>query len=140
MFPIRCPDNSDMLSGYSRNQCPDVAEIRINYLERANAFKELKERAIEAKNSIPLGDKLKESHEGYLLAVKLTECLAIYINMVETQENINLYLNQKANGENYNWNEYTKSIQFFDLQRNALEGELPKLNSIYSVVLKDNND
>ena len=28
MFPIRCPDNSDMLSGCFRNQCPDVAEIR----------------------------------------------------------------------------------------------------------------
>jgi transposase len=28
MFPICCPDISDTLSGYFRNQCPDVAEIR----------------------------------------------------------------------------------------------------------------
>ena len=30
MLPIRCPDNSDMLSGCFRYQCPDVAEICIN--------------------------------------------------------------------------------------------------------------
>lgn len=60
--------------------------------------------------------------------------------MVETQENINSYLNQKANGEKYSWNEYTKSLKFFDLQRNALESELPKLNSLYSIVLKNNDE
>ena len=28
MFPLQCPDVSVMLSGYYRNRCPDVAEIR----------------------------------------------------------------------------------------------------------------
>jgi hypothetical protein len=27
--PLCCPDNSETLSGCFRNQCPDVAEIRI---------------------------------------------------------------------------------------------------------------
>jgi len=27
MFPFCCPDNSETLSGYGRNHCPDVTEI-----------------------------------------------------------------------------------------------------------------
>jgi hypothetical protein len=75
-----------------------------------------------------------------LLTSGKTDRMPCYIHRVETQENINSYLNQKANGEKYSWNEYTKSLKFFDLQRNALESELPKLNSLYSVVLKNNNE
>ncbi len=33
----RCPDNSGMLSGCCRNQCPDVTGIRINGLGSAVA-------------------------------------------------------------------------------------------------------
>lgn len=115
---------------------------KINYLDRANAFNGLLERAIEAKNSLPLDNDTKEDYEIYSLATKLTECLAIYINMIESQVNLNIHLNQKANGEKYSWNEYTKCLKLFEMQRNALENELPKLNSLYAVILKnsDNNE
>lgn len=113
---------------------------KINYLDRANAFNGLIERAIEAKKSLPMVDEIKEEYELYSLAIKLTECLAIYVNLLESLVNLNIHLNRKANGEKYSINEYTMSLQHCDMLRSGLENELPKLQSLYAVVLKNGDD
>ena len=112
---------------------------KINYLDRANTFNGLLERAMEAKNGMTIDDGMKEDYEIFSFAAKLTECLAIYISMIESQVNLNIHLNQKANGEKYSWNEYTKCLKLFEMERNALENELPKLHAIYAVILKSDN-
>lgn len=108
---------------------------KINYMDRANAFNGLLERAIEAKNELPSSDSEKNDYELYTLLIKLTECLAIYINMVKAQIEVNTNLNLKANGEQYNWNEYSKCLQHFEMLRSGLEAELPKLQSLYVATL-----
>lgn len=108
---------------------------KINYKDRANAFNGLLDRAIEAKNELSSICSDGINPEIYSLLTKLTECLAIYLNMVRTQVEINENLNLKANGEKYNWNEYSKGLQYFDMLRSSLETELPKLQSLYSAVL-----
>ena len=111
---------------------------RINYSDRANAFSGLLERAIEAKNELSLIRDDEIGPELYSLLAKLTECIAIYINMVSAQVEINTNLNLKANGERYNWNDYSKSTQCFGMLRSGLEIELPKLQSLYSTILRFN--
>ena len=108
---------------------------KINYSDRANAFKGLLERAVEARNALPLSEMTKNDYELYNLTAKLTECFAIYIDMFKTQIEINTNLNLKAKGENYNWDVYSKSLKNFDMFRNSLETELPKLQSLYGAVL-----
>ena len=55
--------------------------------------------------------------------------------MVNTQVEINTSLNLKANGEKYNWSEYSKCINHFDMLRSGLETELPKLQSLFATAL-----
>lgn len=108
---------------------------KINYMDRATAFKGLVERAIEAESNLPSSEKAKSDYDLYSLASKLTECFALFINMTEAQVIINAQLNQKANGGKYNWDEYTKNLKNFEMWRNSLEAELPKLNALYSRTL-----
>lgn len=109
---------------------------KINFEERAKAFDELRTRAIEAREELLSKEFSKSDCEMYSLSLKLAECIAIYINMVQTQIEINNNLNLKANGEKYNWSEYSKSLEFFDMLRDSLEGELPKLQSLFSTFVK----
>lgn len=108
---------------------------KINYKDRANAFNGLLERAIEAKDELSSIHSDGINPELYSLLTKLTECMAIYVNMVKVQVEINENLNLKANGEKYDWNEYSKGLQFFEMLRSGLETELPKLQSLYSAIL-----
>jgi len=112
---------------------------KINYADRANAFNGLSERAIEINEALSKIELSKEQYDLYNLATKLSECIAIYINMVKSQIEINTYLNQKANGEKYAWDEYSRSQKFFDMLRGSLEVELPKLQSLYRLVLECKN-
>lgn len=108
---------------------------KINYMDRANAFSGLLERAIEAKNELSSIHNDEKDTELFSLLNKLTECYAIYINMVKAQVETNVNLNHKANGEKYNWDDYSKSVKSFEMFRSELEAELPKLQSLYALVL-----
>lgn len=108
---------------------------KISYMDRANAFKELMESAVEAEESLPSSETTKSDYDLYTLACKLTECLALYINMTDAQVNLNTGLNQKANGEIYDLSEHTKRLKYSDMLRDALEAELPKLNALYTRML-----
>lgn len=111
---------------------------KINYMDRAKAFSGLLERAIEAKNELSSISNEGKDAELSALLIKLTECYSIYINMVKAQVETNENLNRKANGEKYNWSEYSISLRSFDMFRNSLESELPKLQSLYSSMLTGN--
>lgn len=111
---------------------------KINYMDRANAFDSLRERAVEAKKNFPSLDDKNSDYQAYSLSVKLTECLSIYINMVESLIQINTVLHRKANNDiKLNLNEHLKNNKYFEMLRGNLESELPKLQSLYSFILKD---
>ena len=113
---------------------------KIDYSERAGDYKDLQILAIEARDLLPSGELLKDNATTYTLNAKLIECYSIYINMVGVQNSINLSLHQKAQGENYNWNEYNLQLKHFDMLRDSLEFELPKLQSLYAAILTKQPD
>lgn len=108
---------------------------KIDFLDRAKAFNGLLERAHEADEQLQLYNDYKGDYELNALIQKLTECLALYMNMVNVQININKMLKQKANGLKYDWNEYSSSLKYLNTLRDALENELPNLQSLYGTVI-----
>lgn len=114
---------------------------KINYLDRVKVFDSLKQSAIEAENSLPKVAEDKNSYEIKSLTIKLIECFSIYINMIESQITLNNLLQQKANNEiKYNFTDYQKKIAFYNMLHSSLETELPKLQSLYSNILKNNKE
>lgn len=113
---------------------------KINYMDRSTSFKVLMERAIDAESNLPSSEDAKSDYELYSLASKLTECFALYIDMTKAQVIINDQLHQKANGVKYKWDDYTKNLKKFEMWRNSLETELPKLNALYSRALSKMDD
>lgn len=111
---------------------------KIDYPNRANAFESLMGMAMEAREDLPLNDEIIADYDLYTLGAKLSECFSLYINMVDAQVRINFDLNRKANGEKYNWDEYTKINKHFDMLRNSMEAELPKLQALYATALLKN--
>lgn len=109
---------------------------KIDFMDRVNAFCGLLDRALEVINQLkPFYGSNLDDYELNALIIKLEECLSLYINMVNVQMSINKMLDQKAKGCKYDWNEYSTSLNQFNMTRDALENELPQLKSLYSQVL-----
>ena len=110
---------------------------KIDYSERSNKFKLLENLALEAKDSLPIGELIRDDAELYTLNSKLLECYSLFISMTDSQNILNHGLNKKTQGGSYPLNEYNNQLQYFDMTRNALESELPKLQSLFASYVSD---
>lgn len=109
---------------------------KIDFVERIRIFEELKDKTDEAYDIFKIKLSNKKGKEEALL-LKLEECFDLLINMLDTQIKININLNQKVvDKTHYNFQEYNNNVSFYNMLHKSLENELPKLQSLFSSLIK----